>query len=198
MKNTLPRVLLKLENGIVVAKEYSFVSGGLIGIRALCDNGDTKLYAVDANPTYSQFYGIDIAPSATFELLRKTSLNATGLSEADELPWVDYERSGNAIPGTDTAERLMGWLSSCLGHNDDLLEGWGQQEAGEYAPGFELMWALPKSEIKRLKMREADLSGPASTVLCVRTGASAEDLNAAIAAASLPFLLVNDVGSQGS
>jgi hypothetical protein len=68
--------------------------------------------------------------------------------------------------------------------------------ASEYAPGFELMWRLPKEDVKRLELRERDLGGPASCVPCVSTRASVAEVNAVIAAHGLPFLVVDDEGSE--
>jgi hypothetical protein len=56
--NPESKVLLTLENGAIVAKEYTWVSNGIMGIAALCEDGTCRLFAVDENPTYGQFYGI--------------------------------------------------------------------------------------------------------------------------------------------
>jgi hypothetical protein len=45
-ENAESKVLLTLENGVIVAKRYRFVSGGVLGITAFCDDGTWKLYAV--------------------------------------------------------------------------------------------------------------------------------------------------------
>jgi hypothetical protein len=87
-------------------------------------------------------------------------------------------------------------LKSHLDDNTDLLETWGAREAGEYAPGFELMHCLPLEDVKRLGLRERDLGGPASSVPCVSTRASASELNAVISAHALPFLVVDEEGSE--
>jgi hypothetical protein len=78
----------------------------------------------------------------------------------------------------------------------ELLCTWGEHESTHYAPGFELMRSLPAQDVERLGLVEADLGGPASSVPCVATRASIAELNAAIAAHGLPFLVVDEEGSE--
>jgi len=193
-ENAESKVLLTLENGVIVAKRYRYVSGGIMGITAFCDNGTWKLYAVDEDPTYSQYYGIDLPPGSTYEETRKAVLDATGWSFDEEFGWAKTDENGVLIPGTDTEERLLTWLNSPIDGCD--LETWGDRECGEYAPGFELMARLPVEDVKRLRFCERDLGGPASSVPCVSTRASVAELNAVIAAHRLPFLVVDDEGPE--
>lgn len=58
------------------------------------------------------------------------------------------------------------------------------------------MNCLPLEDVKRLGLREGDLGAPASSVPCVFTGASASELNAAISAHALSFLIVDEEGSE--
>jgi hypothetical protein len=190
------KVLLTLEHGVIVAKRYQYVSDGLMGAAVLCEDGTSKLYVVDQNPTFRQYYGIDVAPGSTYEETRKAVLDATGWSSEEEFQWAETDEKGDLIPGTDTEGRLQAWLNSHLDDNYDLLETWGAREASEYAPGFELMHCLPIEDVKRLSLREGDLGGPASSVPCVSTRASASELNAVISAHALPFLVVDDEGSE--
>jgi hypothetical protein len=132
------------------------------------------------------------------EETRKQVLDATGWCEAEEFPWAKTDDKGNLIPGTDTPERLQVWLDSRLDDNYDLLGQWGTYDSTEYAPGFELMSSLPEEEVKRLSMVQTDRGGPGSSVPCVATGASMEELNATMAAHGLPFLFVADEDDEGS
>jgi hypothetical protein len=68
--------------------------------------------------------------------------------------------------------------------------------ASQYGPGFALMRALPEEDVKRLGMGEGDFGGPASSVPYVFAGASITELNAAITAHNLPFVVVDDEGSK--
>jgi hypothetical protein len=190
------KVLLTLEDGVIVAKRYQWVGGGIVGIAALCEDGASRLFAVDENPTYREYYGIPVAPGATYEETRRSVLETTGWTFAEEFPWVETDEKGDLVPGTDTEERLVRWLNWRLDENYDLLEKWGERESSQYAPGFALMWALPEEDVKRLCMGERDLGGPASCVPCVSIGASISELNAAIVAHGLPFLVVDDEGSE--
>jgi len=193
-ENAESKVLLTLEDGVIVAKRYRYVSGGLMGADVLCEDGTWKLYAVDDNPTNSEYYGIDLPPGSTYEETRKAVLDATGWSFDEEFRWAKTDEKGDLIPGTDTEERLLTWLNSPVDRCD--LETWGDRECGEYAPGFELMASLPVEDVKRLGFRERDLGGPASSVPCVSTRASVAELNAVITAHGLPFLVVDDEGPQ--
>jgi hypothetical protein len=193
-ENAESKVLLTLEDGVIIAKRYQYVSGGIMGITAFCNDGTWKLYAVDENPTYRQYYGIDAPPGSTYEETRKAVLDATGWSIEEEFQWAKTDENGDLIPGTDTEERLLTWLNSPVDRCH--LETWGERECGEYAPGFELMARLPVEDVKRLGLRERNLGGPASFVPCVATRASVAELNAVIAAHGLPFLVVDDKGPQ--
>jgi hypothetical protein len=101
------------------------------------------MYVVEENPTYGQYYGVDVAPGSTYEATRKAVMNATGWSFEEEFQWAETDENGNLIPGTDTEERLLAWLNSHLDDDYNLLETWGAREASQYAPGFELMRCLP-------------------------------------------------------
>jgi hypothetical protein len=50
-----------------------------MGADVFCEDGTWKLYAVDENPTFSQYYGIDIAPGSTYEETRRAVLDATAV-----------------------------------------------------------------------------------------------------------------------
>ena len=72
----------------------------------------------------------------------------------------------------------------------------GGTTIGLYAPGFSLMAHLSDKEKKALRMGEADLGGPASSVPCVATGASIEQLNQIISKKGLPYLFVDAEGPE--
>jgi hypothetical protein len=59
------KVLLALEHDVIVAKRYQWVGGGIVGIAALCEDGASRLFVVDENPTYREYYDIPVAPGAT-------------------------------------------------------------------------------------------------------------------------------------
>jgi hypothetical protein len=146
-QDTQSNVLLAIDSDdVIVPRSYNTVEGGgIIGIAALCDDGSARLFVTEANPTYRQYYAIEIEPGSTVEETRKRVLDATGWSEAEEFPWAETDDKGDLIPGTDTAERLQAWLDSRLDDNYDLLLLWGRYDSTEYAPGFELMSSFPKT-----------------------------------------------------
>src|SRR5262249_24608394 len=107
-----PKLLLTLEDNVISAKEYSWVSGGLIGCTALMTDGSRRLFAENENPTELEFYGLDesIRPLALDEKKRRI-FEATGFVERDELPWLEYDSEGNHVEGQDEAYLLDAWLS---------------------------------------------------------------------------------------
>src|SRR5262249_7522452 len=134
-----------------------------------------------------------------YEETRQAVLDAADWFD-DELPWAETDDKGDLVPGTDTEERFLGWLNSPLDPENDrdfeLLTTWGERESTQYAPGFALMRSLPPEDVQRLGLAESDLGGPASYVPCVSTHASREELNAAIAAHDLPFVVIDEEGSE--
>jgi hypothetical protein len=193
--NNPARELLTREENIIVAKQYSFVYGDEIGIAALCDDGSKEFFTEKAHPTYREYYQIHVQDDVTLETKKLAVSEATGWTYDEEFPWIDTDSSGDALPGTDTDERLTKWLNSQIIDDYNLLEHWGSRTASQYAPGFVLMWSLSSKEAKKLQMREADLGGPASSVPCVASGASLEALNRVIAKKGLPFVFIDDEGS---
>ena len=189
-------MLLTREDGAIVAKRYSVVDGGLIGVAVLCDDGSTELFAENAQPTYKEYYGIEMPDDAEYEKKKLAVSEATGWKFPQEFPWLETDETGEAVSDAERDERLMIWLNSAIVDDYDLLERWGERTASQYAPGFALMRALSNGEISRLGMRERDLGGPASSVPCVTCDASLEELNQVIARHDLLFIFVDDEGSS--
>ena len=66
----------------------------------------------------------------------------------------------------------------------------------QYTPGFMIWDALPSHEREALQMRESDLGGPASSVPCVSTQASIQEMNMALMRHNLPFVFVDADGPE--
>jgi hypothetical protein len=91
----MSNVLLTLYDGdVIVAKRFGYLSGELMGIRALCDDGTFNLFAVKSNPTNAEFHDIQIAADATYDEKKRAVEEATGWKSEDEFPWLDGE-TGN-------------------------------------------------------------------------------------------------------
>jgi hypothetical protein len=188
----LPRVLLTIEDGdMIVAKRFRYLSNELMGIAALCDDGTHKLFAVKSNPTNAEFHDIKVAADASYEEKKRAIVEATDW-EDEEFPWLETDENGDAVPGTDTPQRVTDWLNAEI--DIEQLESWGETVAGPYAPGFVLMDALTKDERRALGLREQDNGGPASSVLVVTTTASIEELNDMLSRKNLPFIFIDDEG----
>jgi hypothetical protein len=188
-----PRVLLTREDSVIVAKKYGELGGGVIGIAALCDDGSTTFFAENENPTHREYYGIEVPDDAGYENRKQAVIEAVGWVSPEEFGWVEIDENGDAVPETETDERLTAWLNDPKSTNDDYWN-WGSRTANAYAPGFALMSSLSKEEITRLGMHEGDLGGPASSVPCVYCDASLEELNRVIAQNDLPFIFIDDEG----
>jgi len=192
---TKPRLLLTREEGVIVAKRYWLVdSGDEISIAALCDDGSNEFFVEKAHPTYREYYGVEVPDDAGYEKRRQAVSEATGGKYED---WIETDENGDVVPETEKDERLTAWLNSKVdAYHLDYWDGRSGRVASQYAPGFRLMWSLSEKDISRLGMREGDLGGPASSVPCVVCEVSLEELNRMIEKNDLPFILVDDEGSQ--
>jgi hypothetical protein len=181
-----PKVLLTLEEGdIIVCKRFGYPGGNLIGVVADCDDGSKRLFAVDAEPTNAQFYDIKVASDASYE--EKLKAIESALEEIDD--------RGEDVPDTSTLEQINAWLNAEAAMDEYQLEEWGGK-VSPYAPGFAIEEALTVEEAKALGLRQQDMGGPASSVPCVSTTASLDELNKILAAKKLPFVFIDDEGPE--
>jgi hypothetical protein len=182
-----PKVLLTLEEGdIIVCKRFGYLGDNLIGVIAGCDDGSERLFAVDAEPTNAQFYDFKLAADASYEEKLK----------AIESVLEDIEDRGGDVPDTSTLELIDAWLNAKKELEEDYeLEEWGSK-VSPYAPGFAIEEALTAEEAKALGLRQQDMGGPASSVPCVSTTASLDELNRILAAKKLPFVFIDDEGPE--
>ena len=76
--STEPKVLLTFERGgIIVAKQFGYVDGGIMGVAAVCEDGSSRLFAVKSDPTNAEFYKIKIVANASQDDQRKAVEDAT-------------------------------------------------------------------------------------------------------------------------
>jgi hypothetical protein len=137
-----PRVLLTLENGnVIAARRYSWLSGGLIGIAAACDDGSKTMFCEKSNPTYGEFYGIEVSQASSYAVMKAAVEAATGWTDDDELPWIELDQHGAIVPETASADRIAGWLNTELNTDADLhlLEPAPRQSATLVLP---FAWSL--------------------------------------------------------
>jgi hypothetical protein len=139
--NDGPKLMLTLEDGNVIsAKKFSWVlSGEVCGCVALLTDGSERLFT-EAFPTESQYYGLDESIHALpFEEKRKRVLEATGLDNRDELPWLKYDDAGDPIDEQIEPDLLEAWLFKTVSATDARNEYLGSYTASQYAPGFDLV-----------------------------------------------------------
>jgi hypothetical protein len=195
-----PRVLLTLDNRRVIsAKYYSFVND--CGVSVGCEHESIEYYTVEGNPTIADYYEIHVADDATYEEKKQALLAATGWDFEDEFGWLEVDESGEVIPGTDTDESITNFLRRPLldfGCEPyiDMYYDFGSRTSTQYTPGFIIWDALNEEEREVLKLRNSDLGGPASSVPCISTLASIDELNEALERHGLPFVFVDDDGSE--
>jgi len=70
---------------------FGHINGARMGAAVLCDDGTSKLYAVDDNPTFGQHRW---SGGVTYEQTRTAVLNATGWSYPEELRWAETDENG--------------------------------------------------------------------------------------------------------
>lgn len=193
-----PKVLLTLENDrVIVAKRYSFVDDGVdAGTVAQCDDGSSAFFLVTANPTNMEFYGIEVSNEASYAEKKKAVEAATGWSFDEEFEWLKTDDYGDVIPGTDTLGTITNWLNGPIDLEHPLMENWGDRTSTQYASGFSLMASLTDDEKRALDIREGNLGGPASSVPCVMTGASIEELNRNISEKGLSYVFIDADGPE--
>lgn len=168
------RVLLTLDQGVITAKYFCYV--GDCGVQVETEQGSAESYTVESDdPTFADYYRIRVADDASYEEKKRAILAATGWESEEEYGWVETDDEGEIIPGTDTDESITAWLRCRLldaahEYDRDLYFRYGADSSTQYTPGFILLESLPEDECRRLRLGEADLGGPASTLPCVSTG----------------------------
>ena len=199
------RVLLTLEGQIISAKYFSYVcdeDGDCCGVCVVAENEDSASYVVDGNPTVADYYGIDVADDAPYDDKKQAVLAATGWTSEEEFDWLETDAQGEVVPGTDTDEMITQWLRRPLREFGcepyiDFYFSYGSRTSTQYTPGFLILDSLSAEEREALQIKESDLGGPASSVPCVSTKASIHELNLALKRHGLPFVFVDDEGSEG-
>ena len=191
-----PKLMLTLDKGVISAKEFSWVSNGLIGCDALQTDGSRRLFAENAHPTELEFYGLDESiRTLPFAEKKLMVFKATGLDDRDELPWLECDSTGEPIEGQVEFDLLDAWLDKIITFEDERYYSWGSRTASQYAPGFELMNLLSAKDQNDLGLREVDRGGPASSVPCVAMSASVQKFNQLMEARRLPYVMVDDEGA---
>lgn len=192
-------VLLGLYQGVIAFDQWIDVENETErGVAAKCLDGSDRFYVALSSPSYGDCFGIDLSQHASFEELKRATMEAVGWGDEDQFPWCDLDDDDEVLPETDTLERLVAWLKSPLGSDGwtdwewSLMERWVVDEATIYAPGLQIYAALSEDERRDLSLSYADLGGPASSVPCVTSMATLDKLNEAMLLKSLPFLFVSE------
>ena len=163
--------------GAICCKEYDYLDGDFIGISAVCDDGSSVEFKVEASPTWADVLGIEAKEYRTFKELKSAVLEAACDRELE--------------PDARTRASLTNWLKQSA---PDYLEEWYERTdhiSSEYTPGFDILDALSDAERKCLNFRYGDLGGPASSVRCVLTTATIDELNRVLTKRNLPYLFVD-------
>jgi hypothetical protein len=189
------RVLLALDRGVIVAADFDYVDdNGLNGVIVRCDDGGSESYLVDS-PTMAEYYGLEWPEGASYEEKKQAVMAAAGWDYDEECEWLQVEENGDALPEYETDEVIDAWLDSLISDVDiDRYLHFGERISTEYTPGFIIWDALTEEHRARLGLRESDLGGPASSVPCISTDASIDELNEALEQHGLPFTFFDEDG----
>ena len=203
------RVLLTLENHVIAAKYFSYVfdaTGDCSGVCVETENETSECYVLEGNPSFADYYGINLAEDATYEEKRQAILFATGSpfdlwASDDEFGWQERDEQGDIVPSPEADEAITRWLWRPLKESGreqdmDFYIAYVSRVSTQYTPGFMIWDALPSHEREALQMRESDLGGPASSVPCVSTQASIQEMNMALMRHNLPFVFVDADGPE--
>jgi hypothetical protein len=146
----------------------------------------------------AEYYGLELPEGASYEQKKQAVMAAAGWDYDEECEWLQVDENGDALPEYETDEVIDTWLSSLISDVDiDRYLHFGERIATEYTPGFIIWDALTEEQRARLGLREADLGGPASSVPCISTNASIDELNEVLERHGLMFIFVNEAGSEG-
>jgi len=203
------RVLLTLENHVIAAKYFAYVfdeTGDCSGVCVEAENEKSEFYVIGGNPTFADYFGIDLAEDATYDEKRQAILLATGLpfelwASDDEFGWLERDDQGGIVPSAEADEAITRWLRRPLKDSGreqdmDLYISYASRVSTQYTPGFMIWDALTSHECSTLQMTMSDLGGPASSVPCVSTQASIQELNTALMRHGLPFVFVDADGPE--
>ena len=190
-----PNLILTLDGSAISVKQYSWLSGEYIGCLAMRTDGSYVAFSEKASPTEAQYYGLEKMPkSLSFDEKKIFVMEAVGISDEDDLPWLEDDNDQASLSSEKEQLLLDQWLNREVPIIDDRLYVWGERTASQYAVGFEILNALSASDRTTLGLREIDLGGPASSVPAVEMGATIEEFNRIMQANQLPYLMIDDEG----
>ncbi len=139
--------LILSHDGVLMARDFSDIEsadGREAGIAVRCSDGSDRFHCVIVRPTEREFHGIQLPEGRVlYATMRGIVIEQAGL-EPDDLPWVEYDAAGDAVPGTDSNARLEEWLERVV--SGDRLEGWIGGRVSEYGIALEILDVLSKSE----------------------------------------------------
>lgn len=200
MQDRKPKTLLKLEDGVIIAKDFTYLDDAETGLPAgICaknDDGSESFFTRNRRLTWREVFNISVPDDATYLEKRRAILSATGWDE-EECMWLETDDRGNVNPDTDTYETISNWLNSevdpCKNEFEEAIYHQAfDTKFTEHAPGFQILAELTDDEINQLQFYQSDLGGPASSVPCVKSGATLEELNAMLERKGMPFVFIED------
>lgn len=140
-------------------------------------------------PTEQDYYRIALPDEdLPYEALKSIVQDAKD-DDPDDLPWIEYDEHGNAIPGSETKERLLAWLQRPV--EDDRLDSWGDCRISEYGIGIEIYEALSDEERYQIGLVLGDF-GTISIAMQAQLEGSAESFNLLMGQKGIPVVLRSD------
>jgi hypothetical protein len=182
------------EYGCIVAAECKFNTPYDVGVVFCHPEGDIVIGA--DRPSRAQFRGLDNPEFAAlpYSAKKESVMAEFDFHEDEDCPWIVIDGNGEPVERTDNEDHLGRWLAEQVEWDECI--SWFPAWMSPHLPGYELLSALDQVTQERLGLCEVDIGGPASGGCCaISTGASREELNAALIEADLP-LRVAGVGSE--
>jgi hypothetical protein len=165
-------LMIDISNGVIVAASFEF--GGPYEFGVVFSHPEGDIASGFDRPTNAEHWGLDTPAFASLSYEEKMEKI---MDQVGDTP-------GNPSAG-DGEESLAAWLSEKI--DWEQAENLSAKES-EYTPGFEIMDALPDADRARLGLGRVDVGGPASGgCWVVKTSATPDELDAALAANDLPF-----------
>jgi hypothetical protein len=188
------KIMLSLgANGVILAARFEFIYNEIeepIGVEIECDNGSFTAFTIDSvQQRFAEFYGINVDIDLCYEELKMVVHKQLGWDD-DEMPWLSFDVQGAPDPKSETKDAIFAWLNRTIGNDDPEFEQILDQIPDEHTPGLRLFDELAPVDRIALGMKWADAGGPASSVPCIVTSATKEQLNDVLLARGLAYKFV--------
>ncbi len=190
----VPKILLSIgSQGVISSFNHEFIyndDDDVIGVEVECDDGTFHKFTNDfGQQTFAEFYGINVDFDLSYDEMKSLIQKQLGWDN-DEIRWLLLDRKGATDPKCETTEAVRAWLNRAIEYGDPEFEQMLDEIPDEYTPGLSLFNELAPADRTALGMKWAEVGGPASSVPCIVTSATKEQLNEVLLARGLAYKFV--------